>query len=74
MEHMDDWIKVGLRYINLANVTEVHVRERPLTARVFFTGGGVAELDEDDAHALLGVLDQHARIPEGTRRTIIPPP
>ena len=71
---MDNWIKLGLRYINLANVAEVHLRERPPTAHLFFVGGAGAELDEDDTRSLLGYLEQHAVMPDETHRRVIPPP
>lgn len=51
------WIRIGTRYINLANVIEAHVREMPLGtprgAQVFFVGGSAVELDEDDTRSLL---------------------
>jgi hypothetical protein len=71
---MDNWIKLGPRYINLANVAEVHLRERPRTAHVFFVGGAGAELDEDDTRSLLGILEQHALIADEVHRRVIPPP
>ena len=57
---METWIRIGTRYINLANVIEVHVREMPLgaprQARVFFVGGTSIDLDEDDTRTLLSRL------------------
>lgn len=67
------WVKVGLRFVNLANVTEVHVRERPHVALVHFVGGGRVELDEDDTAALLNVLEQRAVVPDTARRTVLAP-
>ncbi len=32
---MSEWIKVGSRYINLNNVTEVRVHEKPQFARLY---------------------------------------
>lgn len=58
---MDTWIRIGTRYINLANVIEVHFREMPLgtprMAQVFFVGGSSIDLDEDDARTLMTRLD-----------------
>jgi hypothetical protein len=67
------WVKVGLRFMNLDNVTEVHVRERPHVALVHFAGGGRVELDEDDTAVLLSVLEQRAAVPEAARRTVLGP-
>jgi hypothetical protein len=69
---VDDWVKIGLRYINLANICEVHLRERPRSAKVFYVGGGHAELDEDDTLAVMAVLDARAIVPEEGHRTVIP--
>jgi hypothetical protein len=68
---MGDWIKVGSRYINLDNVSEVHVRERPRSAQLFFVGGGVVELATDDTDVLLSILEPRAIIPEEVHRTVI---
>ena len=64
---MDNWIKIGNRYINLDNVTEVRVRDQPRTARVYFTGGGIADLDEDDTSALLSVLNDRTLMPKARK-------
>jgi hypothetical protein len=67
------WVKIGLRFVNLANVGEVHVRERPRVALVHFVGGGRMELDEDDTAVLLSVLEQRAIVPDAARRTVLAP-
>jgi hypothetical protein len=68
---MADWVKIGTRYFNLENVCELHVRMRPRSAKLFFVGGGVVDLDEDDTDAIVSVLDAVAVLPEGGHRTVI---
>ncbi len=68
---MDAWAKIGSRYINLSNVCEVHVRERPRSAKLFFIGGGCVHLDEDDTCDIVSVLDPRTVVPEGGHRTVI---
>jgi hypothetical protein len=68
---MDHWTKIGTRYINLANVCEVHLRERPRSAKLFFIGGGVVDLDEDDTDEIVSILEPRSLIPEGRHRTVV---
>jgi hypothetical protein len=65
-----EWVKIGARYINLANVCEVLVDERLRTARVIFTGGGQADLRDDDAGDLVDLLQRTARMPEEPHRVV----
>jgi hypothetical protein len=70
---MNTWIQLGVRYVNLDNVTEVRIEEMPRKAHLFFVSGGVLELDEDDTRALEGLLQQEAIVAHPVRRTISAP-
>ncbi|HUZ02275.1 MAG TPA: hypothetical protein VMU89_18155 [Thermomicrobiaceae bacterium] len=70
---MTEWVRIGSRFINLANVVEVHLNERPLLAQVFYAGGGSVDLQEDDAESLRTLLDERVvQIAEPHRRIIGP--
>ncbi len=71
---MSDWVKIGTRYINLSNVTEVRVHEQPQFARIYFTNGATIDLDEDDSEILLLALRERLSTAAETPRTIIAPP
>jgi hypothetical protein len=68
---MNAWAKIGSRYINLSNVCEVHVRERPRSATLFFIGGGCVDLDEDDTYDIVSVLDPRTIVPQDRHRTVV---
>jgi hypothetical protein len=68
---MTDWIKIGTRYVNLINVTEVRIHEQPRFARIYFTTGATVDLDEDDTEVLLLSLAEQVVNPAATRRTVI---
>ena len=70
---MDNWIQIGSRYLNLANVNEVRVQEQPREAHVFFAGGGALQLDEDDTLALVNLLQEEVTIARPVRKTISAP-
>lgn len=70
---MDGWIRIGSRYINLANVTEVRIQDRPRQARAFFIGGGMLELDEDDTPTLDSYLQENVELARPARRTVSAP-
>jgi hypothetical protein len=67
------WIQIGTRYLNLANVIEVRIEDQPRQAHVFFAGGGVVELDEEDTLALISFLDETAVIAQPVRRSVSAP-
>ena len=70
---MDNWVQIGSRYLNLTNVTEVRMQDHPREAHVFFVGGGVLQLDEDDSLALIGLLQEEVTIARPVRKTISAP-
>ncbi len=71
---MSEWIKVGSRYINLNNVTEVRLHERPQFARLYFTNGATVDLDEEDSATLLVMLGERVMtLPEVHRKVIATP-
>ena len=70
---MDNWIQIGSRYLNLTNVTEVRIQDQPREAHIFFVGGGVLQLDEDDTLALVNLLQEEATIARPVRKTISAP-
>lgn len=70
---MSNWVKIGSRYLNLANVTEVRMQDQHRQAFVYFVGGGALQLDEDDAETLEAFLADQATIAEMPHRTISAP-
>ncbi len=70
---MNEWVKVGTRFLNLSNVTEVRVHEQPRFARVFFVHGATFDLDEDDTDVLLTALNERVGAASETHRTVIAP-
>lgn len=68
---MSDWIKIGPRFINLNNVTEVRVHDHPRFARLYFTHGASVDLDEDDTDALLTALGERVSAIVEPRRTFV---
>lgn len=71
---MHDWVKIGNRYINLANVCEVQMNERVRTARLLFVGGTTDVIDDDEAADLRDVLIRLATIADQQHRTVFTPP
>lgn len=71
---MATWIQLHSRFINLANVCEVRFDEHLTSATIYFVGGGVLEVDEDDANGLDEVLRQVTSPVEPSHKTIVPPP
>lgn len=71
---MTSWIKIGSRYINLDQVLEIRVHERPRFARIHFAGGSPPiDLDEDDSATLIAILEEQSLQPTEVHRTIIAP-
>jgi len=71
---MSDWVKVGTRYVNLNNVTEVRIHEQPRFVRIYFAHGATVDLDEDDSEILLLALAERITKPAETHHTIVAPP
>ncbi|MEZ4573026.1 MAG: hypothetical protein R2849_22440 [Thermomicrobiales bacterium] len=67
-----NWIHLGTRYLNLDNITEVHLQDQHRQAYVFYAGGGALQLDQDDARALEAFLKEQATVIEALPRTIGP--
>lgn len=70
---MAEWVKIGSRYINLDNVAEVRVNEGLRVSRLYFVGGGVEDLDEDDTDILVAFLVEQVKEPQEPHRTILAP-
>ena len=70
---MTDWVRIGSRYINLANVIEVRASERPAIAQIVFVGGGTIELRDDEAQQMHSLLDGQALRLESVHRRVIGP-
>ena len=70
---MTEWVRVGSRYVNLANVVEVHAGDRPPVAQIFYIGGGTLELRDEDADLLRALLEERALALESPHRRVIAP-
>ena len=70
---MTDWVKIGQRYVNLANVCEVRFDEHERSARLIYAGGPVETINEDDVLDLRDALLQRADAPEEPHRTVFLP-
>jgi hypothetical protein len=71
---MGDWIKLGDRYVNVEQINEVRVHRQLHSMHVFFVGGAVLELRDEDADDLEAMITQKASIPESEshRRVFAP--
>jgi hypothetical protein len=70
---MDEWIKIGPRYINVRNICEVRLDEHLRDAHIFYVGGAMTELRDEEAVDLRDELMRRATIVEGTHRTVFIP-
>jgi hypothetical protein len=70
---MTDWVKIGRRYVNLANVCEVRFDEHDRSGRLVYSGGLVETVDDDEATDLRDALLRRAAAPEEPHRTVFAP-
>ncbi len=70
---MEEWIKVGQRFVHLATVCEVQLDEHASTARILYAGGGITLLHDDEARDLRDMLLRHATVPDEPHRTVFVP-
>ena len=70
---MDEWIKVGHRFIHLATVCEVQFDAHETTAHILYAGGGVTVLHNDEAGDLRDILLRHATVLDEPHRTVFVP-
>jgi repressor of nif and glnA expression len=69
---MNDWVRIGNRYLNLGNVCEVLVDEHTRVVRVQFVGNGVVDLRDEDARDLQQLLARESRSIEEPHRSVFP--
>jgi hypothetical protein len=70
---MSEWVKIGNRFINLSNVSTVHVDPQGRIASLVYVGGSTETIDNDEASDLHDALLRRAEIPEEPHRTVFTP-